>query len=132
MVSKSEKANSVRDYFIILRKFISYYKEKISDMIISTAKKNPNKCVYILSVNKNKDIFKFGRSNNIRSRLKTYATGKDIHPDIKFIMLVDGPKQVEDCAKIFLERYSFKKGQEIYRIDLNFLKSIAINCTRCI
>ncbi len=34
MISKSEKANSVRDYFIILRKFINYYKDHISEMIL--------------------------------------------------------------------------------------------------
>jgi phage anti-repressor protein len=38
MVSKSEKANSVRDYFIILRKFINYYKDHISEMILARLK----------------------------------------------------------------------------------------------
>jgi phage anti-repressor protein len=128
MTSKSEKANSVRDYFIILRKFINYYKNHISNMIITSAKKNPNKSIYILLINKNKDILKIGHTSNIRNRLKTYATGKDTHPDIKFIMLVEDPKQVEKCAKIFLEKFSFKKGKEIYKIDIDLMKQITINC----
>ena len=33
MKSKSEKANSVRDYFIMLHKFIEYYKNHIAEMI---------------------------------------------------------------------------------------------------
>lgn len=132
MVSKSEKANSVRDYFIILRKFINYYKNHISEMILEKANKNPSKCIYILLVNKNKKIFKYGRTNDLRKRLKNYATGKDKHPDIKFIMLVDNPKYIEDCAKIFLNKYAYKKGQEIYKIDFDFIKTITNNCVEMI
>ena len=128
MLSKSKKASSVRDYFIILRKFINYYKDHISEMIIKKANQNPAKCIYIILVNKNKQIFKYGRTNDLRKRLKTYATGKDTHPDIKFIMLVDNPKYIENCAKIFLEKYSYKKGQEIYKIDFDFIKTVTVNC----
>jgi len=46
MSSKSKKANEVRDYFITLRKFIEYYKQHISDMIINKAIEG--KAVYIL------------------------------------------------------------------------------------
>lgn len=109
MLSKAKKASSVRDYFIILRKFINYYKDHISEMILKKANQNPSKCIYIILVNKNKNIFKYGRTNDLRKRLKTYATGKDTHPDIKFIMLVDDPKYIENCAKVFLEKYSYKK-----------------------
>ena len=58
MSSKSKKANEVRDYFITLRKFIEYYKQHISDMIIDEA--TEGKAVYILLVNKDKNIFKPG------------------------------------------------------------------------
>ena len=34
MASKAEKADSVRDYFITLRKFINYYRNHIDKMII--------------------------------------------------------------------------------------------------
>lgn len=44
MVSKAEKAEKVRDYFILLRKFINYYKNHIHEMI---NKNNTNKCIYI-------------------------------------------------------------------------------------
>jgi phage anti-repressor protein len=75
MVSKAEKAEKVRDYFILLRKFINYYKNHIHEMI---NKNNTNKCIYILLVNKNKNIFKVGKTTNIRNRLRTYATGSYI------------------------------------------------------
>ena len=73
MASRSERGNQVRDYFILLRKFINYYREHFSNKINSLIKNN--KFVYILLVNKDKDIFKLGRTGNIKKRLQNYATG---------------------------------------------------------
>jgi phage anti-repressor protein len=130
MVSKSEKANKVRDYFIILRKFIDYYKDHIDKMILTKAEKYGS--IYILLINKDKNIFKLGYSNNIRKRLQTYATGRDTHPSIQFIMLINNPLNVEKCSKIFLNKYQFKEGKEIYKIDLNIMKEIVDNCSNIV
>ena len=45
--------------------------------------------MYIIQVNKNKNIQKLGRTIDIRKRLYSYARGKEKHTDIKFIMIVD-------------------------------------------
>ena len=119
MMSHSEKANSVRDYFIKLREFINYYKSNFSNMIINKSLEYPDGSIYIILTNKNKNIFKLGHSKDIRKRLKTYATGKDNHPDIKFIMLVENRKDVENCVKRLSQKYQFKKNQEIYKIDID-------------
>ena len=84
MTSKSKKGNAVRDYFITLRKFIEYYRQHFANNINKMAK--GKKCVYIILANKDKNIFKVGRTNDIRKRLYSYATGKDKHPDIMFIL----------------------------------------------
>ena len=86
------------------------------------------KCMYIILANKNKNIFKVGRTNDIRKRLYSYATGKDKHPDIMFIMLIDDPKKVEDCTKVFTTKNIVRGKQELYKIDLDTLKSIIFNC----
>ena len=46
MNSTSEKGEQFRDYFIMLRKFIDYYKNHISDKIIDLV--SDNKYIYIL------------------------------------------------------------------------------------
>ena len=58
MASRSERGNQVRDYFILLRKFINYYRQHIANKIIDMTKNN--KYIYILLVNKGKDLFKLG------------------------------------------------------------------------
>ena len=126
MTSKTSKGDSVRDYFITLRKFINYYKSHFADNINKLV--NKKKYVYIILVNKDKNIQKFSRTVNMKKRLYSYATGKEKHPDIKFIMIVDDPKKVENCTKIFIEKYKFKNKQELYKIDYDILKSVVFDC----
>jgi phage anti-repressor protein len=126
MASRSERGNQVRDYFILLRKFINYYRLHFANKIIDLTKNN--KYIYIILVNKNKDIFKIGRTDDIKKRLKNYATGKDKHPDIQFIMIVDDAKQIENCAKLFTKENRFRESSEIYKINFDKLKSVIFGC----
>jgi hypothetical protein len=128
MSTNAKKGNEVRDYFILLRKFINHYKQHISDMIIKNVISGKYKYMYIILVDKGKNIFKTGRTKDIRKRLKTYATSNVKHPDIKFIMLVEDPLIVENCSKIFLKEYQYKKGKELYRIDIDIIKKAIFEC----
>lgn len=125
-MSRTTKADSVRDYFITLRKFINYYKNHISNSIMKIEKNK--KYIYILSVDKNKNIQKLGRTANIKNRMYSYASGKLKHPDINFILMVDDDKEIEKCTKIFVDKYKFKNNQELYKIDFDILKSIVFKC----
>lgn len=123
MVTKSNVGESVRSYFITMRKFITYYKNDIHHMII-----NSNCIVYIILVNKDKNIYKIGRTCNLRKRLATYSTGKDIHPDIKFIIQVKDDKSVEECSKAVLLKYNYQKGKELYKINIDSIRTSVFNC----
>ena len=126
LLSRTEKGEAVRDYFIILRKFINYYKLHFANNINKLSKSK--KYVYIILVDKDKNIQKFGRTKDMRKRLYTYATGKEKHPDIKFILIVNDPKQVEKCVKILIDKHKFKNKQELYKINYDILKSITFEC----
>ena len=130
MMSKSQKANSVRDYFITLRKFIQYYREHISDMIINGIIQHKFDYIYILLVNKDKNIFKIGKTEDIKKRLRLYHNGKDKHPDIQFILLVKNKDFIESCAKNLMMKYQFKKNQEIYKVDISLIKEFIIDCAK--
>lgn len=126
MNSSTKKGQEFRDYFIMLRKFIDYYKNQFADKIISLTK--TNKFIYILSVNKSNNILKLGRTSDIRKRLQTYSTGRDTHPDIKFIMIVEDDKQVERCAKSFTKAFQYKENKELYKMHNANLKEIIFDC----
>ena len=126
MTSNTEKGKAFRDYFIMLRKFIDYYKDHFANKINELAK--DNKYIYILMVNKNKDLLKLGRADNIRNRLKSYATGKETHPDVKFIMIVDDAKKVEKCTKVFVKQFQYKPNTELYKMNIDDLKKTIFGC----
>lgn len=126
MLSNTSKGVAVRDYFIILRKFVNYYCNHIADKIDELV--DSGKYIYIILVNKNKNIFKIGMTKDMRKRLSTYATGKDTHPDIYFIMVVNDPHIVEKCIKLFTKNKQYKVGKELYKVDYDVLKSFAFDC----
>ena len=128
MKSNTKKGQIFRDYFIMLRKFIDYYKQHFANKIMELT--TTNKFIYILLVNKNKKIFKLGRTADMRKRLQAYATGKDQHPDIKFIMIVNDDKKVENCSKIFIKIKQFKSNKELYKINIDYLKDIVYSCAK--
>lgn len=126
MNSSTKKGQQFRDYFVMLRKFIDYYKQHITDKILDLAK--TNKFIYILAVNKVSNLLKLGRTADMRKRLQTYSTGKEKHPDVKFIMIVEDDKRVEKCAKIFAKAYQYKVNKELYKMHNDKLKKIIFNC----
>jgi hypothetical protein len=128
MNSSTEKGKMFRDYFVMLRKFIDYYKNYITDKIIELTK--INKYIYIITVNKKSNILKLGRTGNIRHRLQSYATGKDTHPDVKFIMIVEDDKRVENCAKAFTKAFQYKGNKELYKMHNDNLKEIIFDCAK--
>jgi phage anti-repressor protein len=126
MNSSTKKGQQFRDYFVMLRQFIDYYKQHITDKILDLAK--TNKFIYILAVNKASNILKLGRTSDMRKRLQTYSTGKEKHPDVKFIMIVEDDKRVENCAKLFAKTYQYKANKELYKMHNDKLKKIIFNC----
>lgn len=126
MNSSTKKGQEFRDYFVMLRKFIDYYKNHFTEKILELTA--TNKFIYILMVNKASNILKLGRTGDIRKRLQTYATGKEKHPDVKFIMIVEDDKRVEKCAKLFAKAYQYKANKELYKMHNDNLKKIIFSC----
>ena len=128
MNSSTKKGQMFRDYFVMLRKFIDYYKQHIADKILELTQ--TNKFIYILTVNKKSNLLKLGRTGNIRKRLQAYSTGKEKHPDIKYIVIVEDDKRVEKCAKLFAKANQYKGNKELYKMHNDALKRIVFDCAK--
>lgn len=126
LASTTKRGREFQDYFIMLRKFIDYYKDHISDKILELTK--TNKYIYILAVNKKTNIFKLGRTSDIRKRLQSYSTGKEKHPDIKYILIVEDDKRVEKCSKLFVKAQQYKGNRELYKLECDTLKKVVLSC----
>lgn len=100
----------------------------IADKILELTQ--TSKFIYILTVNKQIDLLKLGRTGNMRKRLQAYSTGKEKHPDIKFIMIVEDDKRVEKCAKLFAKANQYKGNKELYKMHNDALRSIVTDCAK--
>ena len=118
MISKCEKANLIRNYYIELEKLLIKYKDEIvkslneqlgikqqNQQIIEENKETG--LIYILKVDD--EVNKIGNSGDIKKRMKQYNVGRIDELPIVFVYKTDKMKEIEDCLKKNLKEYQHKK-----------------------
>ena len=139
MISKCEKANLVRNYYIELEKLLIKHKDDIvKSLNDQLGIKHDNKhiieenketgLIYILKVED--QTHKLGNSGDIKKRMKQYNVGRIDELPIVFVYKTDKMKEIERCLKTNLKEYQKKKNTEIYNIDLDFIKDTIQYCTK--
>lgn len=141
MISRSEKASLIRNYYIELEKLIITYKDNIvNDLNNQLGIKTQNKkiieknnnigLIYILKVDE--DIYKLGNSGDIKKRMKQYNVGRIDELPIAFVYKTDDIDKVEKCVKKNLAEYRLKKhkNSETFKIDKKFIKDTIIYCNK--
>lgn len=144
MISQTAKAKDVRKYFLSVEKLVKKYyadiQEKLYkqlDLLKTNQKPKVNVkggVVYIIRAqnsnveNIGKDLYKLGKTENIKKRLKTYNSGNanDIEP--LFMLKVDNVASVEDCIKNLMRDNQYRKYKEIYEVDLDIIKKACVYC----
>jgi phage anti-repressor protein len=130
MISRCEKANIIRKYYIDLEKLLIRYKDEIVEnlnaklgiklknkSIISKNKKQM--LIYVLKVGDN--IYKLGKTSNIENRMKQYKVGHIDESEIVFIYKTNSADIVEKCAKLNLKNYQYINDTELFNIDKEFM-----------
>lgn len=108
MISKCEKANLIRNFYIELEKLIITYKDNIvNDLNNQLGINNSNKkiiennnnegLIYILKVND--EIKKIGKTTDIKKRMKLYNVGKIHELPIVLVFKSKNIDEVEKCIK---------------------------------
>jgi hypothetical protein len=139
MISRSEKAALIRNYYIDLEKLLIKYKEEIVDSLNQQLgiKENNKKVIeknkqsgliYVLKVDD--ETFKIGRTGEIKKRLKQYNVGKLYELPIVFVYKTDDILNIEKCIKDNLKQYQAKNNTELYKIDINFINDTVKYCTK--
>jgi len=141
MISKCEKANMVRNYYIELEKLIITYKDNIVNDLYNqlgvqqqnkeiTEKNNNEGLLYILKIED--DFHKLGTTATLKARMKQYNVGRISELPIVYVYKCNNIKEVEKCVKDNLESYRVKKhkNNEIFKIDDDFIKDTVIYCNK--
>jgi phage anti-repressor protein len=147
MMSRAEKANIVRTYFIDVETQFIRYKNQLMEGLKTDIKRlendlNPkrkdiptlndaNGYIYIIKASDEvDDLFKIGRAGNIKKRLFSYQTGKAHEVDLIYVLAVHDMKSAEKCVKSHLLEYQYRTRREIYQVPLDMLKIIIDTCNR--
>ena len=135
MISRSKNSKLVRKYFIEMEKLVKTYYSEIQEKMyerIGILERNQKPkiniiggVIYIIEVQKK---YKIGKSNNIKSRINTYNTGSSDNVNVVYIKKVNDIDSIENCIKSMAKRYQYRKGKEIYEVNLDILKEIINKC----
>jgi phage anti-repressor protein len=139
MLSRTKKAEEVRTYFLEIEKHLDKYKNYIIDALnakVGVLKNNQkpkiNKkggIIYILEAqNTDVTLYKLGKTTDIRNRLNTYNSGNanDVTP--LFIFEVDDVDKIENCIKLILKDFQYRKYKEVYEVNLDVIKKACEKC----
>jgi len=142
MLTKSEKGEEVRSYYIQLEKHIDKYKDNIINDLrnrVQILERNMKPLeipknegvVYILKTQEDillRDVYKIGSTEDFRSRLKTHHSSHADNIEVKYIYKTSDVKGVERCLKAILKEKQYRKRKEFYQIDLEIIKDILNKC----
>jgi phage anti-repressor protein len=142
MLTKSEKGEEVRSYYIQLEKHIDKYKDNIINDLRNRVKvlernmkpieipKNEG-VIYVLKTPEDialKDVYKIGSTEDFKKRLITHHTSHADNVEVKHVYKTNDVKGVERCLKAVLKEKQYRKRKEFYEIDLDALKDIISKC----
>lgn len=140
MMSKTEKAEEVRSYFIAIEQHLDKYKsyiieglnkkiKKYESELKVTPKPSTKGAIYVLKTTEDiEGVYKIGRTKNFADRLKVHQSSHPDKLDIAFVYETDNIESVESCLRDLLKDNKYRKRREFYEIDLTLLKQFIKNC----
>jgi hypothetical protein len=135
MLSKTKKAEEVRTYFIELEKHIDKYKNVIFEKYEGNLKPIPKSenegVIYVLQSNLNlPGVYKIGKTNDFKSRIKTHHSSLDDNVRVKIIFRTDYIDEVEHCMKYYMKDKQYRKYKEFYQVDADIIKKMLKECDK--
>jgi len=143
-LTKSTKGNEVRNYFIqvesLLNKYKNYIiigmKEKINKLEKNQKPKiNPEKGVIYIFQTPNSDensLYKIGRTKDLKKRLQSHQSPLSHDLDVLFYYESDNIVQIENCIKVLMKPYQYRKYKEVYKINIDIIKLLIQQCDNII
>jgi len=136
--------NQVREYFIqvesLLNKYKDYIIEGMQDKITKLekdqkSKVNPEKGVIYIFQTPNSienSLYKIGRTKNLKKRLSTHQSPLTHDIEVLFYYESDNIIEIESCIKVLMKKYQYRKYKEVYKINIDIIKSLVESCDKII
>lgn len=139
MSSTTEKSKEVQSYFIELETQLDKYKNFIIEGLNKRIgvlennqkpKLNPKSgVIYVLKTDHDiNNIYKIGKTQNFKNRLKTHNTSHVDDVDVVFVYETDNIDRIETCIKNSLIDSQYRNKKEFYQVDLEIIKNVFKIC----
>jgi len=143
-LTKSKKGNEVREYFIqvesLLNKYKNYIIEGMQEKIIKLEKQQKPKInpesgvIYIFQTPNSSEnsLYKIGRTKDLKKRLQSHQSALSNDIEILFYYESENITEIERCIKALMKKYQYRKYKEVYKININIIKSLIEQCDKII
>lgn len=141
MMLNNKKAKEVREYFLKVEETLDKYKNYIINSLKTEVKKmdtslksrkKPSKgVIYGFEINdNNRKFIKIGKSKDFLQRMKQHNSSHADKIDVEFIFETDNFDEVEGCIKGIMKKYQYRKGKEVYEVEMDKLKELTDGCDK--
>ena len=139
-LTKSQMGNQVREYFIqvesLLNKYKDYIIEGMQDKITKLEKDqkpkvNPEKgVIYIFQTPNSTEnsLYKIGRTKDLKKRLQSHQSPLSHDIEVLFYYESENIIKIEKCIKLLMKEYQYRKYKEVYKINIDIIKSLIESC----
>ena len=149
MRSTGKMSEDVRTYFIEVEGLVLRYKDHMmagmqaeidrlerGDARHASNKKQPGNVpvggyIYVVRASERlSNIFKIGRSKNLRRRLREHQSSRSDDLEVMFTFRTDDVEAVEACVHGTLLKKKVKTFREIFECDIDVIKAVVRGCDR--
>jgi len=141
MILNNKKSKEVREYFLKVEEMLDKYKNYIINSLKTQVKKmdtslnphkNPSKgVIYGFEINNdNRKFIKIGKSKDFLQRMKQHNSSHANKINVEFLFETDYFNEVESCIKGIMKKYQYRKGKEVYEIEMDKLKDLTDGCDK--
>ena len=106
--------------------------DKISELEKNQKPKiNPSKgLIYIFQTANSPEntLYKIGRTTDLKKRLDSHQSPLSHDINVLFYYESDDIVEIEKCIKLFMKKYQYRKYKEVYKINIDIIKSLIENC----
>ena len=96
---------------------------------------NPEKGVIYIFQTPNSienSLYKIGRTKDLKKRLQSHQSPLSHNIDILFYYESNNIIEIESCIKTLMKEYQYRKYKEVYKINIDIIKSLIHQCNSII
>jgi predicted GIY-YIG superfamily endonuclease len=139
-MSRTAKAEEVREYFLKIEAHLDKYKNHIINAMNKKIEKYEKELkpqpeiktegvIYVLKTNEDiEGVYKIGRTRDFQARIKTHQSSHPNKLEIAYVYETENIEYVEKCLKDLLKEKAYRKRKEFYEIDPDILKQLITLC----